>query len=44
VSLINILLCVFSLATPENMGELVRLITEEPGEDTEEKLRYKYVP
>ncbi|XP_052810204.1 serine/threonine-protein phosphatase 6 regulatory subunit 3-like isoform X3 [Mya arenaria] len=30
------------LVVQENMSELVRLITEEPGDDTEEKLRYKY--
>ncbi|XP_045197932.1 serine/threonine-protein phosphatase 6 regulatory subunit 3-like isoform X2 [Mercenaria mercenaria] len=30
------------LVLPENMEELVRLITEEPAEDVEEKIRYKY--
>ena len=31
----------FSLVLPENMEELVKLITEEPSEDVEEKLKYK---
>jgi hypothetical protein len=30
-----------SLVLPENMEELVRLITEEPADDVEEKIRYK---
>ncbi|XP_060570652.1 serine/threonine-protein phosphatase 6 regulatory subunit 3-like isoform X2 [Ruditapes philippinarum] len=30
------------LVLPENMEELVRLITEEPADDVEEKIRYKY--
>jgi hypothetical protein len=29
------------LVLPENMEELVRLITEEPADDVEEKIRYK---
>ena len=31
----------FSLVLQENMEEMVKLITEEPTDETEEKLKYK---
>ena len=32
----------FSLIKPENLEELVNLCTQEPSDDGDEKLRYKY--
>eukprot|EP00058_Branchiostoma_floridae_P022244 XP_002607734.1 hypothetical protein BRAFLDRAFT_82819 [Branchiostoma floridae] len=34
--------CLFSLIRPEVMEELVNLITQDPPDDVEEKIRYKY--
>ena len=33
----------FSLVKPETLEELVDLITKEPTDDVDEKLKYKYV-
>lgn len=35
--------CDFSIVKPENMVEMVNLITKEPEDEVEEKVRYKYV-
>ena len=32
---------VFSLVRPENLEELVNMVTQEPSDDMEEKLKYK---
>ena len=37
-----IFLIIFSLTRPDNLEELVNLITEEPSLDLEDRYRYKY--
>ena len=34
---------IFSLVLPENMDEMVKLITQEPEDDMEDKVKYKLV-